>query len=64
MHADQAVVLDGAGMNDRTVANGDALAHDGRKAPRRVRAVVGDMDDGAVLHIAARADTDEVHVAA
>src|SRR6185312_12478784 len=56
---------DAAGMDDRLVADGDVLAdHRGEAAELRVRAVVAHVDDGAVLDVGARADADEVDVAA
>src|SRR5690606_9475656 len=51
--------------DDRLVADGDVLADDrGEAAELGVRAVVADVDDGAVLDVAACAGADEVHVAA
>src|SRR5690606_18777491 len=58
-------VLDPAGVDDRLVADRHVLAdHGGEPAQLRVRPVVADVDHGAVLDIAARADADEVDVAA
>src|SRR5690606_17622239 len=42
-HADQAQVLDGAGMDDGTVADGDVRTDQGRIPGRVVRAVVADV---------------------
>src|SRR5690606_12260535 len=64
-HADEHRVLDPAGVDDRLVADRHVLAdHGGEPAQLRVRPVVADVDHGAVLDIAARADADEVDVAA
>src|SRR5690606_2792935 len=64
-HADETGVADPAGVDDRLVADGDVLAYDrGEAAELGVRAVVADMHDGAVLDAGARADADEVDVAA
>ena len=56
-HADEHFVVDRAGVDDRAVADRDQFADD-----RRI--IVGEMDDGAVLNIGARADDDAVNVAA
>ena len=63
-HADEAVVADGAGGDDAAVAGGHAFADEGRVAGLGVRAVVADVDDGAVLHVGAGADADVIDVAA
>lgn len=64
-HADERRILDGAGVDDRFVADGHIAADAGGEAAEfGVRAVMADVDDGAVLDVSARADTDEVHVAA
>src|SRR5690606_3488 len=64
-HADQGAIADGAGVHDGAVADGDVVA-DGRgiAVHARVRAAVADVDDGAVLKVAARADAHVVDVAA
>src|SRR5690606_14642483 len=64
-HADEAGVGDAAGVDDGLVADGDILAdHGGEAAEPGVRAIVADVDDGAVLDVGARADAHEVDVAA
>ena len=49
--------MNGAGVNDGFVADGDQFPNDCGE-------VVGEMDDGAVLNVAARADQNAVDVAA
>ena len=52
-------------MDDRLVPDRDVAAdHGGEPAELRVRSVVADMHHGAVLQVGARADADEVDVAA
>lgn len=64
-HADQHRIFDGAGVNDGFVADGDVAADAGGEAAEfGVRAVVTDVDHGAVLDVGARADADEIDVAA
>jgi len=58
VHADEGVVLDGAGVQERHVADRDVLADDGRHAAR------GDVDHRAILDVAVLADTDARPVAA
>src|SRR5690606_20371724 len=56
---------DGAGVDDRLVADGHVAADaSGEAAELRVRAVVADVHHGAVLDVGAVADADEVDVAA
>ena len=55
-HADEHLVLDGAGMEDGGVADGDQFTHVAAE-------VVGEVDDGVVLDIGARADNDLMDVA-
>ncbi|KAG0922568.1 hypothetical protein G6F63_015940 [Rhizopus arrhizus] len=50
-------------MDDAAMADGDALADQRRVAGLVVRAVVADVDDGAVLHVGACTDTHVVDVA-
>ena len=57
-HADEAARFDGAAVEDDAVADGDVVAED-----ERVR-IAHYVEDGAVLNICARADADEVDVAA
>ena len=57
-HADEAIILERAGMQQHLMADGDAVADGGR--PR----FAGDMDDGAILDIRAAADADAVHITA
>lgn len=57
-HADEAVVLDEAAVDDGAVSDGDVVFEGGGVA------VVGDVEDGAVLDVCASADADGVDVAA
>lgn len=63
-HADQAQVFDGAGMQDGAVADCDVGADHCRVARLVERAMVADVDDGAVLHVGACADLYMIDVAA
>src|SRR5699024_10652512 len=60
----QAGVAQRAGVHDRAVADGDVVTDQAGLAAGRVRAVMGDVDDRAILDVAARADADTMHVAA
>ena len=62
--ADQAFVTDGAPMDDDAVADGDIIADGHHIALRASRIRVCDMDDAAVLDIAARPDADMIDVTA
>ena len=57
-HADQALILDGAPVDDRAVPDRHVVAHG-----RRMR-ILHHVDDRAVLHVGAAADANAVHVAA
>jgi len=50
-------------MDDAAMPHGHALADQRGVAALVVRALVADMDDGAVLHVGARADAHMVHIA-
>ncbi len=56
-HAYEAFVFDGAGVDDGRVADGDVLADEDGE-------VVGEVDDGAVLHVGAVAYPDVVDISA
>ena len=56
-HADEHFIRNGAGVEDRLVADGDQFADERGKIVRKV-------NHGAVLHIRARADDDAIDVAA
>ncbi len=56
-HADETVVRYGAAVNDRAVADGNAIAD-------RDRMVVGDVENSIVLHIGVFANRDAVDIAA
>src|SRR5215217_5979056 len=58
-HADQAPILHDTAVEDSGVANRHALADN-----RRVRRLMIDVNDDAVLQVRLRADADVVHVAA
>jgi len=62
-HADQAIVLDSAGMQDDLVPNRDIVADHGRLAARTEAAVVSDVNDGSILNAGAGADADVLNVA-
>jgi hypothetical protein len=55
-HADEDFIFHPASMHDGAVADGDVVANDGG-------VVVTDMDDSAVLNVAAGADMDGVDIA-
>src|SRR6266853_3271224 len=57
-HANEALVFNSTAVHDRAVADGHVVAD-----CRRMR-LGHDMDDGAVLNVAAAADFDPVHIAA
>lgn len=64
-HSHQTGIGNFTGMDDGAMANGHVLAnHRGKPAPARMRAIMADMDDRAILHIAARADADEIDITA
>ena len=56
-HANQRLILDGAGVHDRAMSNSDQFPDDSAES-------VGHMDDGAVLDVGACADVYGVDVAA
>src|SRR5690606_13165794 len=57
-------VVDGAGMQDDLVADGDVVADGGGRSARRVRSVVGRVDHAAVLNAGPGTDANAVDVAA
>jgi len=57
-HADEGIVMDGAGMDGDVVADGHVVADVGRAS------LMGDVDAGTVLNVGAVADGDGSHVAA
>jgi hypothetical protein len=63
-HADQAFVLDRAGMQDHRMADGDARADHERPARRVGRRLVRDVEHAVVLDVARLANGDRVDVAA
>ncbi len=67
-HADEAAVFQGAGVQQRHVADGDVVADVGRHAaaglPVVALAILVAVNHGAVLDIGARADADAVDVGA
>ena len=56
-HPDEAFVLNGAGVDDGGVTDGDVASEDARK-------IIGEMQDGVVLNVGVFADDDAVDVAA
>ena len=64
MHADQAGVFDGAGMQYGAMTDGYIAADQQRKSAGGVRSVVCHMQHSAVLHIGTGADADTMHIAA
>lgn len=64
VHADQARVLDGTGMQDCAMTNRDIGADRQRESTGRVRTIVSDVQYGTILNVRTRADANEIHVAA
>jgi hypothetical protein len=56
-HADEAFVADGAGVDNRAVADGDPITDEAWK-------FIGEMQDGVVLNVGVMADDDAIDVAA
>src|SRR3989344_5875162 len=63
-HADEATQLDGAAGNDALMADGDIVADHHRPAARHALVLMRAVEDAAVLDVGARADADDIHVAA
>jgi len=63
-HADEATRLDGAAVNDALMADGDIVADHHGPASRNTFVFMGPVQNAAVLDIGARADADDIHVAA